>query len=280
MNRAGHQSADERAAIESLLAFWVQAGVDVCLEAAPVNRLRPIETGDRRRLVESGPAPAAPAVMPEPAPVATPDPARAAAVAREMAAAAVDIPSLAKAIAAFDGCALKHAGARRAVFSRGAPDATLFIVGEGPGAEEDARGEPFVGRAGQLLDAMLRQADLLDRCFITNTVFWRPPQNRNPTPAEQAACAPFLERAIALVQPLVVLTFGAPAASAVLGVNEGILAARGRWRAWTSADGARQLPAMATLHPAFLLRQPEAKKKAWADLLAVADRLDRLASRS
>ena len=123
---------------------------------------------------------------------------------------------------------------------------------------------------------MLRHAGLIDSCLITNTVFWRPPQNRTPTPAEQRVCAPFLERAIELVAPKVLLALGAAAARSLLKANVGILAFRGRWVDWAGETGEPRLPAMATLHPAFLLRQPEAKKKAWADLLAVADRLDRL----
>ncbi len=122
---------------------------------------------------------------------------------------------------------------------------------------------------------MIAAAGLTDRVFITNTVFWRPPGNRNPTPAEQAVCAPFLERAIALVKPRFLLLAGGAAAKAVLKQSEGILALRGRWFEWKSADETLELPAMPTLHPAFLLRQPAAKKKAWEDLLTLVERLDR-----
>ena len=270
-------AALDRAATESLLAFWVEAGVDVCLEDGPVDRLRPVGLAEPRLpggdepptlppLAVEAPAASAPAI----------DEGRAAADARQAARGAGDLAALTRAIATFEGCPLKTLGARQAVFCRGRGDAPLVIVGEGPGAEEDARGEPFVGRAGRLLDVMLRHAGLFERCFITNTVFWRPPGNRTPTQAEQQVCAPFLERAIEMVKPKLILTVGGSAAAAVLRAEDGILAARGRWREWVSTDGERRLPAMATLHPAFLLRQPEAKKKAWADLLAVAERLDRL----
>jgi len=150
-----------------------------------------------------------------------------------------------------------------------------MIIGEGPGAEEDLQGAPFVGRAGQLLDKMLAAAGLQGRVFITNTVFWRPPGNRTPTAQEQAVCAPFLERAIALVKPKLLLLVGGASAKSMLGRAEGILSLRGRWFDWRSADGAIELPALPTLHPAFLLRQPMAKKKAWQDLLTLAERLDR-----
>ena len=122
---------------------------------------------------------------------------------------------------------------------------------------------------------MLKAAGLLDRAFVTNTVFWRPPGNRTPTPQEQAACAPFLERAIELVQPKILLLVGGASAKSLLRREEGILSLRGRWFEWTSGDGASELPALPTLHPAFLLRQPAAKKKAWTDMLMLSERLDR-----
>jgi DNA polymerase len=150
-----------------------------------------------------------------------------------------------------------------------------MVIGEAPGADEDAQGQPFVGRAGKLLDRMLGAAGLGDRVFITNTVFWRPSGNRNPTLQEQLVCAPFVERAIALVAPKFLLLAGGASAKAMLQRPEGILSLRGRWFDWTSSDGATTLPALPTLHPAFLLRQPAAKKRAWADLLMLAERLDR-----
>jgi DNA polymerase len=150
-----------------------------------------------------------------------------------------------------------------------------MIIGEAPGADEDSQGQPFVGRAGKLLDRMLGAAGLEGRVFITNTVFWRPPGNRTPSPSEQAVCAPFVERAVALVKPRMLLLAGGASAKAVLKRDEGILAMRGRWFEWKSTDGALDLPAMPTLHPAFLLRQPAAKKKAWQDLLTLTERLDR-----
>jgi DNA polymerase len=122
---------------------------------------------------------------------------------------------------------------------------------------------------------MLAAAGLTGRVFITNSVFWRPPGNRNPTPEEQAVCAPFLERAIELVNPKMLLLVGGPASKSMLKRDEGILSLRGRWFEWKSQDERLELPAMPTLHPAFLLRQPAAKKKAWSDLLTLTERLDR-----
>jgi len=253
-------------ALESLLGFWSEAGVDTAFADEPVDRL-------------------AERVRPTPAPIQAPPTAAAAhagpdvsgaiAEARRLAAEADDLPALAAAIAAFDGCGLKFEGARQAVFSRGVPEAPVMVIGEAPGADEDAQGQPFVGRAGKLLDKMLGAAGLADRVFITNTVFWRPSGNRNPTVQEQLVCAPFVERAIALVQPKFLLLAGGASAKAMLRRPEGILSLRGRWFDWTSSDGATTLPALPTLHPAFLLRQPAAKKRAWADLLMLGERLDR-----
>jgi DNA polymerase len=250
--------------LESLLGFWAEAGVDTAFADEPVDRL-----AERPR-----PQPSPARARAKPA-AAGADISGAIAEARRLAGEARDLADLAAAIAAFDGCGLKFEGARQAVFSRGTADAPVMVIGEAPGAEEDMQGQPFVGRAGKLLDKMLIAAGLQDRVFITNTVFWRPSGNRNPTAQEQLVCAPFLERAIALVAPKILLLAGGASAKAMLQRPEGILALRGRWFDWASADGALTLPALPTLHPAFLLRQPAAKKRAWADLLMLGERLDR-----
>jgi DNA polymerase len=261
---------DAARAVESLLAFWIDSGVDAALADAPLDRT--LET--------SRPAPPRQSFVSPPArsalnaEAASDDLAARIAAARTLAAGAASLAELEAAIAAFDGCALK-ATAKQAVFSRGPHDAPLMIIGEAPGAEEDSQGAPFVGRAGQLLDRMLAAAGLAERAFITNTVFWRPPGNRTPTPAEQAVCAPFLERAIALARPKALLLVGGASAKSMLGKPEGILSLRGRWFEWRSQDESLEIPALPTLHPAFLLRQPAAKKKSWADLLMLAERLDR-----
>jgi DNA polymerase len=258
-------------ALESLLAFWADSGVDGMLLETPIDR---IEAG---RIAPPAP-PARPSIVSAPAAArsAQPDVGGALAKARAAAAEAKDLAALAEAIAQFDGCPLRFEGAaRQAVFYRGRSDAPLVVIGEGPGAEEDAQGQPFVGRAGRLLDRMLAAAGLNERVFITNTVFWRPPGNRTPTPAEQMVCRPFVERAIELVRPKMLLLVGGASAKSMLDKEEGILSLRGRWFEWRSAAGGLELPAMPTLHPAFLLRQPAAKKRAWADLLTLTERLDR-----
>ena len=261
-------------ALVSLLAFWADAGVDTAYAAQALNRL---EAGRRR--LEAPAQVAAAVVRGERALVLSPvgggvGPATATAIARDQARAANTLDELAIAIAAFELCPLRSMGARQSVFARGRPDAPVMIIGEGPGADEDVQGLPFVGKAGKLLDRMLAAAGLSEAVFITNTVFWRPPGNRTPTAEEQAICAPFVARAIELVDPRLLVLVGGAAAKSMLGRPEGILSLRGRWTDWTGEDG-HPRPVLPTLHPAFLLRQPAAKKHAWADLLSVAARLER-----
>lgn len=265
-------------ALTALLAFWHEAGVEDCFEAAPVDRTRETAPPPRAARPASAPPQTAGTVTPlRPTPSgvgATQGLTDAVARARTAARTADSLESLTDAIRAFDGCPLSSMGARQAVVWRGEATAPVMIVGEGPGAEEDARGLPFVGKAGQLLDRMLKAAGLEGRVMITNTVFWRPPGNRTPTADEQAVCAPFVARALELVKPKLVLTVGAAAARAVLHTTEGITRLRGNWGEWHLAEGGVSAPVMPTLHPAFLLRQPQAKAMVWADLLELAARLD------
>ncbi len=263
-------NADPQAA-ESLLAFWAEAGVDASLNETPVDKLA---EGAERLKARQQPKPP-PRRAPAPGKAAAPDISAAVAEAKKAAAEAKDLDQLAAAISAFEGCPLRYEGARQAVFSRGNPQAPLMIIGEGPGGEEDQQGAPFVGRAGKLLDKMLAAAGLTDRVFITNTVFWRPPGNRTPTAPEQSVCQPFLERAAELVNPKMLMLAGGASAKFLLKQEAGILTLRGRWFEWKSSDETLALPALPTLHPAFLLRQPAAKKKAWTDLLTLTERLDR-----
>ena len=170
-------------------------------------------------------------------------------------------------LAGFEGCALK-ATAKNLCFYRGLPQARVMLVGEAPGREEDLAGKPFVGRAGQLLDKMLAAIGLgEEHVHITNIVYWRPPGNRTPTPQEAQVCRPFLERQIELVAPELLVLLGGAAAKHVLGANDGIMRLRGRLR--EVAILGRTLRAVATLHPAYLLRTPAAKRLAWRDLLLI-----------
>ncbi len=286
---------EDRPGMATLLAWWREMGVDGVLDESGTDWLAREEAVPGQafalqkadppavtaRSVPVAPAAGAPARAPArfdapPAaeaprrfPTAPPD--AAASSARQAARTAATLEELRAVLESFDGCALK-ATAKSLCFYRGRPDARLMIIGEAPGREEDLAGKPFVGRAGQLLDKMLAAIGLReDDVHITNVVYWRPPGNRTPTPQEVQICRPFLERQIELVGPDVVMTLGGPAATAVLGIEGGIMRTRGRWRELEIAG--RKVPAMPTLHPAYLLRTAIAKRLAWRDLLAIQERL-------
>jgi uracil-DNA glycosylase family 4 len=192
--------------------------------------------------------------------------------ARALSEAAPDLETLRSAMADFEGCALKRT-ATQLVFADGVPGSRVMLVGEAPGADEDRTGRPFVGRAGQLLDRMLNSIGL-DRqnVYIANIVPWRPPGNRTPTLQETQMCLPFLERQIQLANPEYLVCLGGSAVRTLLGAEGGVMRARGSWFAYPR-QSARQIPALAMLHPAFLLRQPAHKKFAWADMRALASTL-------
>ena len=163
-----------------------------------------------------------------------------------------------------------HAGRKQAVFARGNPFAELVFVGEGPGADEDEQGEPFVGKSGQLLDRMIAGMGYRpDEVYICNIVKCRPPQNRKPEPVEMAACTPFITQQLGLIKPKVIVALGATAVQGLLpGAAEGITRMRGKWKLYQQA-----IPIMPTFHPAYLLRNPDAKRDVWNDLKAVMERL-------
>jgi DNA polymerase len=191
--------------------------------------------------------------------------------ARRIARAVTSLEGLEAALQTFDGCGLK-ATATKLCFYRGAPQADVMFIGEAPGRDEDLAGKPFVGRAGQLLDKMLASIGLSEAdVHITNIVYWRPPGNRTPTPQEALACRPFLERQIELVAPKMLVAVGGAAAKEVLSAAEGIMRLRGKWREVQVGD--QKIPAIATLHPAYLLRTPAAKQLAWMDLLQIKSKL-------
>lgn len=191
--------------------------------------------------------------------------------ARRIARAVTSLEGLEAALQAFDGCGLKST-ATKLCFYRGAPQADVMFIGEAPGRDEDLAGKPFVGRAGQLLDKMLAAIGLSESdVHITNIVYWRPPGNRTPTPQEALSCRPFLERQIELVAPKMLVAVGGAAGKEVLGAAEGIMRLRGKWR--EVQVGERKFPAIATLHPAYLLRTPAAKQLAWMDLLQIKSKL-------
>lgn len=244
------ESALDPYTARALLEWQVELGVTDAIVDAPVDRYALPDTAPKVKK----PAVAQPAVQ---------KPAKADPVveAKKAASAASSLDQLRAALEAFEHCDLKR-GARQLVFADGTPGAPVMIVGEAPGRDEDRAGKPFVGRAGQLLDRMLAAIDL-DRAknvYITNVLPWRPPQNRDPRPDEIAMMQPFLERHVALSKPKVLVVMGNISCQAVLN-KRGITRLRGQW------DQALNLPVLPMLHPAYLLRQPHAKRQAWADLL-------------
>lgn len=249
----------------SVLDWYRAAGVDLAVGEAPVDRFaqRPPAPGSSRPAPAAAIAPAAPL----PGPLGG-DPSE----ARRLAATAGSLEALRSVLESYDGCGLKFR-ATQLVFADGNPEARIMLIGEAPGAEEDRQGKPFVGRSGQLLDRMLGAIGL-DRTavYIVNTVPWRPPGNRTPTPEEMELCLPFLHRQVELVAPQLVLTLGGPAMQTVFRTTNGIIKMRGRWQ--TVAIGGHEVEALPTLHPAYLLRNPAAKQQAWKDLIALRLRMD------
>jgi DNA polymerase len=255
---------DERAA-KALLQFYLDAGVDACIGETPVPRY-----GARPSRPKAAAAPPAIAQANAPPP-ATPQQAVEDAVAAAHQAA--DVARLKSAVAAFEGCALK-ATATNLVFADGNPEARVMLIGEAPGADEDRQGVPFVGVSGRLLDRMLGAIGLdRESAYISNLVFWRPPGNRNPTTDEIAACLPFVERHIELVDPEILVALGGPAAKTLLGRAEGITRLRGTWHSYSTPGMARPVPVRALFHPAYLLRSPAQKPKAWLDLMEIKHKL-------
>ena len=268
--------------VAQLLAFDLEAGVDCALMDEPVNRLSDDLPPPARELSDSAPKRPPLNGMPPPPPrpparvEVAPDVAIAA--ARDAARTAPSLEVLRGMLDTFDGCALKST-ATQLVFADGNPQARIMFVGEAPGRDEDIEGLPFVGRSGRLLDRMLAAIGL-DRTsvYIANVIPWRPPGNRTPTPHETEICRPFIERQIELVNPKVLINLGGPSAKTLLNTSEGILRLRGNWRVHTTASGI-VIPAMPTLHPAYLLRTPSHKKLAWRDFLEVKAKLRALTER-
>ncbi|MBI1186311.1 MAG: uracil-DNA glycosylase [Alphaproteobacteria bacterium] len=264
-------SSDSHAAARALLAWWGEAGVDLEDARAVVRAAPQLASVPASRPARTTPAPPAHAA---PAKRAAPEPLDA---ARDAAAAAATIPELRAAVEAFNGCGLK-AVARSTVFGDGIENSDVLLIGEGPGREEDEQGKPFVGRSGQLLDRMLGAIGLSRRAnlFISNVVFWRPPGNRPATQGELAACLPFVDRLITLSQPKLLILAGGVAAQTVLRRSDGVTKLRGRRLSAGLEELTNPINAIVILHPAYLLRQPQQKRLAWADLLALETWLEEL----
>ncbi len=264
MMNAPDTPIEAQAAAKALLAFWRAAGVDMDMAEAVYAA----------SAAKAGPSPAARASAPT-APKTAPVRAKAKAAAPvdsavALAKAAQNVAELRAAVLAFEGCALK-ATARNTVFSDGVDDAPVLVIGEAPGREEDQQGKPFVGPAGAMLDRMLAAIGLSreSNVLISNTIYWRPPGDRDPTPGESLICQPFVERLIELKQPKLLVLVGKAAAQTVLQRQDPVNKLRGRKLSYARDGLALPVNAIVMLHPAYLMRQPQQKRQAWADLLAM-----------
>jgi len=274
---------------EAALRWLTEMGADEAIADAPIDRFAmppPARTAAPQHAASEPPAPHATpqSAQARPAVAASPDlvaPAQGAADASSAASAAKTLDQLREAVDAFEGCALKFT-ATNTVFSDGHADSAVMFVGEAPGVEEDRRGKPFVGASGKLLDQMLAPIGLArgehgeKGAYITNILFWRPPGNRSPTTAEIAACMPFIQRHIELTAPKVLVYLGGTAAKTMLDRTEGIMRLRGKWYEHYSPGLDAPIPAIATFHPAYLLRQPGQKRESWCDLLSLRSKLNEI----
>ncbi len=256
-------SAQDFDAAKAALLWQIELGADEAISEMPVNRYALPDSPPKPPLADLQPADH------ETGPAAATDPV---VVAQSVARGARDLAGLRDALDSYGHCELKL-GARSLVFADGNPNARVMIIGEAPGRDEDLQGLPFVGRAGQLLDRMFdaiglgrRSPDAEKALYITNVLPWRPPQNRDPSAEEVAMMLPFVNRHIELADPEVLVLMGNHACQALLG-RKGITRLRGRW---TEVLGR---PALPMFHPAYLLRNPQAKKDAWHDLLMLQARL-------
>jgi uracil-DNA glycosylase len=265
---------DRKQAARELLDFYLEAGVDAALGEVAIDRFTdPVEATPQPPVAQPEPRAERPALerfRPPPAVAAPPAPISpdgAVMEAREEARSAKTLEELKSILSGFTGCPLR-ATATQLVFADGNPQGRVMFVGEAPGYDEDVSGKPFVGRSGKLLDLMM-EAIGLDRskAYIANVVPWRPPGNRTPTPQETAICLPFIRRQIELADPDVLVCLGGPAMQTLLSIKDGITRSRGRWFPYDT--GTREIKALATFHPAFLLRSPLQKRFAWRDFLAL-----------
>lgn len=274
------------AALEADLAFLIESGVDTLVGETPRDRFAEGEA-ERAAPMRAAATDSRPDPRPDtgqrtthasPAIAAALDADEGLRTAAALAKSANSLEELHAALATFEGCALKRT-AKNLVFADGNPKARVMLVGEAPGADEDRAGTPFVGRSGQLLDRMLTAIGL-DRTsvYIANTIPWRPPGNRTPSAHESALCRPFIARQIELADPDILVCLGGQAAQALLDTKEGILRTRGRWFDYDT--GTRTIRALATLHPAYLLRQPSQKRLAWRDIKALRAMLRAMGERA
>ncbi len=266
--------------VVKLLKWQVEMGADEALEEKSVDRVERYREDMAAKVKQAeqvkntaniaavsavkNPAPASPA------PSFTSNPIEAEKRARAWADKCRTLAELRDAVSNFDGLAIRKT-AENTVFCDGNPDAKIMFIGEAPGANEDKQGIPFCGASGQLMDEILKWAGFTraENIYISNTVFWRPPGNRRPTPEELAICRPFVEKHIALVAPEILVLVGGTATFSLLGTKTGITRLRGKFHDYENGYLSQKIPAMALFHPSFLLRQPTQKETFWFDILTM-----------
>jgi uracil-DNA glycosylase len=258
--------------LAAVLRWHLEAGVDETIGEGPLNRYVGVAPGILAATT------ALPTTTSVPRPVVALAPAAVRPTSAHLAQGCKTLDELKAALQAYDGCALKTF-ATNTVIADGQSNARVMVIGEAPGEDEDRQGLPFVGVSGKLLDRMLASVglDRTKNVYITNIVFWRPPGNRKPTSDEIVQCLPFVQRQIEILDPALLLLIGGPSASTLLANPQGITKIRGKWLDYKTPGLPRPIPAMATFHPAYLLRSPQQKRLAWRDLLMFRRRFDQLA---
>lgn len=264
-----------------LLKFQLEMGVDEAIGHSPLNRMvaakkpaSPKAAIAKEAHYEASPSaePTSTAKKSSAGPALSSHVAAAVAKAKELAAQATTLEALREAVKDFDGLAIKKT-ATNMVFADGNPKASVMLIGEAPGANEDAEGIPFCGMSGKLLDTMLATIGLsrTENAYITNTIFWRPPGNRRPTPEELMICRPFVEKHIALVNPKLLVLVGGTATAALLNDSLSISRLRGTFHSYKTPFAATEFPVGVLFHPSYLLRSPLQKRLAWQDLQGIRD---------
>ncbi|WP_019223732.1 uracil-DNA glycosylase [Bartonella rattaustraliani] len=270
---------------EELLNFYKESGVDAALTDLPVDRFHQSVLLEKKPTktvhISHHQQPPSHHLPPQPTvKLRHPPPPHSGSVqhessAIEIAKSANTLDELKSALLAFNGCSLKLT-AKNTCFSDGTAGSPLMLIGEAPGREEDLQGTPFVGKAGKLLNKILESIGLTrNNVYIANTIPWRPPGNRTPTPREVALCRPFIERQIYLARPRILIALGGVATQFLTGAQNGIVRTRGKWLTY-EREGNIKIPVMPTFHPAYLLRTPSQKKLTWMDFLEVKNRLENL----
>jgi DNA polymerase len=260
---------------KEILKWQIEMGADEAIENIPQNQFEIAAKKPEKKILE--PAPTMPPTkhIANTAPPASPK--NAAIKARKLADSCKTLKELRDVVENFEGLSIKKT-ATNTVFADGNPDSEIMFIGEAPGAQEDIEGIPFCGQSGQLLDKMLGWVGLTreKNYYISNTIFWRPPGNRKPTPEETATCQAFVEKHIALINPKMLILVGGTATSAVLGQKTGISKLRGKYHEYTNPYLKKPIVVGVIFHPAYLLRSPGQKRHAWHDLLSIKHKLAEL----